>query len=182
MIIDKNATMLQSTFDTGFAQRVIEKSHTNINLCWHCNCCSGGCPFSQAMDYLPNQVIRMAQLGMKQEILNCSSIWICVGCHTCSVQCPMAIDMAAFMDAVRQEAMDEGVNISEPDIFNFHKEVLNSIQRYGRTHKLEIMFRYKLQKRDWLKDLDVGLKMMAKRKLDLKPSKIKDVHQVAGMF
>jgi len=168
--------------DSNFTNRIIDKAGTNINLCWHCNCCSGGCPFSQAMDFLPNQVIRMVQLGMKQDALTCASIWICVGCHTCSVQCPMAIDMASFMDAVRQEAIAENVSIAEPDILNFHKEVLNSIRRYGRTHKLEIMFRYKLQKRDWLKDLDVGLKMMASRKLDLMPSKIKNIQSISKIF
>ena len=94
----------------------------------------------------------------------------------------MAIDMAAVMDALRQEALTEGVAVSEPDIFNFHKEVLNSIRRHGRTHKLEIMFRYKLQKRDWIKDLDVGLRMLAKRKLDLMPSKVKNIETVSKMF
>jgi heterodisulfide reductase subunit C len=175
-------TIFPSKRDPDLCTRIIDKAGSNINLCWHCSCCSGGCPFSQAMDYLPNQVIRMAQLGMKQEVLACSAIWICVGCHTCSIQCPMAIDMAAFMDALRQEAIAEGVPIAEPDIFNFHKEVLNSIRRHGRTHKLEIMFRYKLQKKDWMKDLDVGLKMLAKRKLDLMPSKVKNIQKVAKMF
>ena len=168
--------------DPDFKARIISNAATNINLCWHCNCCSGGCPFSQAMDYLPNQVIRLVQLGMKPEALSCSSIWICVGCHTCSVQCPMAIDMAAFMDALRQEALAEKVTPAEPDVYHFHREVLNSIRRYGRTHKLEIMFRYKLQKQDWLQDIDVGLKMLAKRKLDLMPSKVKDRKAVSGMF
>ena len=44
------------------------------------------------------------------------------------------------------------------------------------------MFRYKLQKKDWMKDLDVGLKMLAKRKLDLMPSKVKNIQKVAKMF
>lgn len=170
------------SIDTDFKDRIITSAATDINLCWHCNCCSSGCPFAQAMDYLPNQVIRMVQLGMKSEVLTCSSIWICVGCHTCSVQCPMSIDMAAFMDALRQEALAQKAAPSEPDVFHFHQEVLNSIRRYGRTHKLEIMFRYKLQKQDWLQDLDVGLKMLAKRKLDLMPSKVKDRKAVATMF
>lgn len=175
-------TLLPSQIDPDFCTRIIDKAGSNINLCWHCNCCSGGCPFSQSMDYFPNQVIRLAQLGMKQEALTCSTIWICVGCHTCSIQCPMAIDMAAFMDALRQDAIASGMTISEPDIFNFHKEVLNSIRRHGRTHKLEIMFRYKLQKKDWMTDLDVGLKMLAKRKLDLMPSNIKNVQELSKMF
>jgi len=168
--------------DHDFRSEIIKRSGVNLNLCWHCKCCSGGCPFSWAMDLFPNHVIRMVQLGLKREALTCSTIWICVGCHTCSVQCPMAIDLAAVMDALREVALEEKVNVPESDILNFHREVLNSIERYGRTHKLEIMLRYKLQKRDWLQDVDVGLKMLAKRKLDLKPSKVADVQRVKQFF
>jgi len=107
----------------------------------------------------------MVQLGFKEEVLRSSTIWICVGCNTCSKECPQSIDMPAVMDALREIAIDEGVQVGEPDILNFHREVLNSISRHGRTHKLEIMLRYKLQKRDWFSDMNVGLKMMAKRKL-----------------
>jgi heterodisulfide reductase subunit C len=134
------------------------------------------------MDYLPNQVIRMVQLGIKEDVLKCSTIWLCVGCHTCTVQCPMAIDMAALMDALRQQALEEQVAVAEPDILNFHNEVLRSVEHYGRTHKLEIMLRYKLRKRDWFQDVDTGLKMLAKRKLDLRPSKVGDIEQVRQLF
>jgi hypothetical protein len=60
--------------------------------------------------------------------------------------------------------------------------VLNSIERYGRTHKLEIMMRYKLKKFDLLSDLNVGMRMMAKRKLDLTPSRVERVGDVKKLF
>ena len=94
----------------------------------------------------------------------------------------MAIDMASVMDALRHTALEEKVPIAEPDIYNFHREVVNSISRYGRTHKLEIMLRYKLQKRGWFKDMDVGLQMLAKRKLDLMPSKVKAIMKLRSSF
>lgn len=94
----------------------------------------------------------------------------------------MAIDMAAIMDSLRQIAIEENVTIAEPGILNFHREVLDSISKYGRTHKLEIMFRYKLRQRDFLSDFGVGIKMLAKRKLDLMPSKVSDIKSVRGMF
>ncbi|MBR9984830.1 MAG: hypothetical protein KFF68_02860 [Desulfosarcina sp.] len=34
-----------------------------MNLCLHCQSCSGGCPFTAAMDLLPNRVLRLIQLG-----------------------------------------------------------------------------------------------------------------------
>ena len=165
-----------------FMSRVIERSGVNPGLCWHCNCCAGGCPFVEAMDYHPNGVIRLVQLGYKKEALESSSIWICVGCNTCSVECPQAIDIPAIMDALRQIAMEEDVDIAEKDILNFHKEVLNSIKQYGRTHKLEIMFRYKLKQRKIFSDMEIGLKMLAKRKLDLTPSKVKGIESIRQFF
>ena len=165
-----------------FAKAVSCRSGVNISLCWHCKCCSSGCTFSDAMDYHPNQVIRLVQLGMKQTALSASAIWICVGCNTCSVECPQGIDMAPVMDTLRQMAIEEGVRIGEPDILTFHKEVVHSIRRYGRTHKIEIMMRYKLRKRDWFSDMNVGMRMMVKRKLDLRPSKVHHLYRVRNIF
>jgi heterodisulfide reductase subunit C len=86
------------------------------------------------------------------------------------------------MDALRAMALHEGAKIAEPEILEFHKEVINSMERYGRTHKLEIMLRYKLRMREWFQDMDIGLKMLAKRKLDLMPSRVKGIEEVRGLF
>lgn len=169
-------------FDLNFAAEVKNRSGVDFNRCFHCRSCACGCPFFQAMDYAPHGVIRLIQLGLRKEALESSTIWICVGCHTCAIQCPMTIDIAAVMDSLSQIALEEKAIIAEPDILNLHKEVLRSIERYGRTHKLEIMLRYKVQKRDWLGDLDVGLKMIAKRKLDLMPSRVKDIDKIKKLF
>ncbi|MGD8446185.1 MAG: 4Fe-4S dicluster domain-containing protein [Desulfobacterales bacterium] len=168
--------------DTRFGAEVKRRSGVNFNACWHCKTCVNGCPFSQAMDYAPNGIIRLVQLGQKQQALQSSTIWICVGCNTCSIQCPNAIDIPGINDTLREIAIEEGVAVAEPDIYNLHREVLNSIERYGRTHKLEIMMRYKLRKKDWLSDVVVGLKMLAKRKLDLLPSKIGDIEKIKRLF
>jgi heterodisulfide reductase subunit C len=134
------------------------------------------------MTYRPNGVIRLVQFGLKSEVLACSDIWLCMGCNTCSTACPMAIDIVAVMSALREIAIEESVQIAEPGIFHFHQEVLNSIQRYGRTHKLEIMMKYKLRQRDFFSDIDMGLRMLAKRKLDLRPSKIMNKTQIRKLF
>lgn len=165
-----------------FFKEVVRRSGVNVGLCWHCKCCSGGCPFAEAMDYLPNQALRLVQLDLKEEILKSSCIWICVGCHTCSVECPQAIDMAAVMDTLRQMAIEEGFPVGQPNILNFHKEVINSIYRHGRTHKLEIMMRYKLGRREFFSDIDVGISMLSKRKLDLMPSRVEQPAEVRKLF
>ncbi|MCP4022939.1 MAG: heterodisulfide reductase [Desulfobacteraceae bacterium] len=165
-----------------FVAQVEELSHASLSRCWHCLCCSGGCPFSEDMDYLPNAVIRMIQLGLKEQALNCSTIWLCVGCNTCSMECPNSVDIAAIMDVLRQMALLENAQISEPGVLSFHNAVVDSISRYGRTHKLEIMMRYKLSEKDLFSDIDLGLKMLSKRKLGLLPSKVKDKKSIQSLF
>lgn len=126
------------------------------------------------MDYLPNEVIRMLQFGMIDDVLRSSTIWTCVACNTCSAQCPMAIDIPAMMDVMRQMAVERNLAVAEPDVLAFHKEIMRSIHKYGRTHKLEIMLRFKLKTRRFFSDAQTGLRMLAKRKLDLTPSRVKD--------
>jgi heterodisulfide reductase subunit C len=164
------------------AAELIERGGTDFNRCYHCRTCDNGCPFVQAMDYTPNQVLRLVQFGMREEVLTCKTIWVCVGCHTCSSQCPMGIDIAAIMETLRLMAVEEGVAIGKPNIIDFHEEVLRSLERYGRAHKLGIMLGYKRQTGRWLRDLDVGLKMLARRKLDLIPSRLSDVREITDLF
>jgi len=168
--------------DRSFRHEVNERSGENVGLCWHCRTCAGGCPYVKAMDYHPHAVFRLVQLGLRKEALESSTIWICVSCNTCSIQCPAAIDIPAIMDALRHMAVEEGVKIAQPEIVKFHEEVLGSIERYGRTHKLEIMMRYKVRMRQWFQDMDLGLKMLSRRKLDLKPSKIDRPEEVSRLF
>lgn len=167
---------------TDFAREVESMSQTCLNMCWHCACCSGGCPFSKDMDILPNAVLRMVQYGLKAQVLGCSTIWICVGCNTCSMECPNAVDMAAVMDALRQIAIRDRAAIAEPGILRFHQTVVESIRRYGRTHKLDIMMRYKISERDFLSDIDLGLKMLSRRKLDLLPSRVRNQKAITDLF
>lgn len=168
--------------DRSFGLEVNERSGETVGLCWHCRTCAGGCPYVKAMDYHPHAVFRLVQLGLRKEALESSTIWICVSCNTCSIQCPAAIDIPAIMDALRHMAVEEGVKIAQPEIVKFHEEVLGSIERYGRTHKLEIMMRYKVRMRQWFQDMDLGLKMLSRRKLDLTPSKIDRPEEVSRLF
>ncbi len=168
--------------DRGFAAEVRRRSGADFQHCYQCRTCANGCPFVQAMDYPPNAIIRRVQYGLRQQVLECSTIWICVACNTCSSECPMGIDIPAIMDALRRLALEEGAMVAEPNILDFHREVLHSIKRYGRAHKLGIMLRYKARVHQWFADLDVGLKMLAKRKLDLRASRVKAIREITRLF
>ena len=162
--------------------QVRERSGENPGLCFHCRTCAGGCPYTKAMDYPPHHVLRLVQLGLRSEALECSTIWICVACNTCSIQCPMAIDIPAIMETLCHLNREEGKPIPEPGILDFHREVVNSIRKYGRTHKLEIMMRHKMRGHYLFQDMDLGLRMLAKQKLDLRPSRVENIEELAHVL
>ncbi len=85
-----------------FIQKVQELSGQNLLVCYQCGKCSAGCPAVSKMDILPNQVIRYAQLGFKEELLQSRSIWICASCMTCNTRCPKGIKIAEVFEAIRQ--------------------------------------------------------------------------------
>jgi heterodisulfide reductase subunit C len=53
-----------------FVSEIEKISGVNINKCYHCKTCAGGCHFYQTTDYPPNSVIRLAQLGLRNEALD----------------------------------------------------------------------------------------------------------------
>jgi len=58
-----------------FVAKVEEISGQNLLACYQCGKCSAGCPAVSEMDILPNQIIRYAQLSLKDELLKSKSIW-----------------------------------------------------------------------------------------------------------
>jgi len=85
-----------------FVAKVEELSGQNLLACYQCGKCSAGCPAISQMDLPPNQVIRYAQLGLKDELINSNTMWICASCLTCNVRCPKGINIAEVMEALRQ--------------------------------------------------------------------------------
>jgi len=75
-------------------------SKFNLNLCFTCGTCSGGCPIT-GNPYTPGldtrKVIRMLAYGLLDEVVNSKFPWICTGCGRCVQGCPMGIDIVGIM-------------------------------------------------------------------------------------
>lgn len=85
-----------------FVAKVERLSGQNLLACIQCGRCSAGCPLAEHMDILPSQIIRFAQLGLRDDLLGCRSIWICVSCLTCNSRCPKGVGIAEVFEALRQ--------------------------------------------------------------------------------
>ena len=90
-----------------FVRRIEHIADENLLACNQCGKCSAGCPVAFGMDLLPNQVIRLAQLGI-DDVLNSNTIWACAACLTCVARCPKGIDLPRIMEALRILDMERG--------------------------------------------------------------------------
>ena len=91
----------RQTIQSDFVKKVAEISGESVLSCNQCGKCSAGCPMAFAMDWLPNQIIRLVQLGVEEDIASAKTPWICASCLTCSVRCPRGVDLGRLMEAIR---------------------------------------------------------------------------------
>ncbi len=116
-----------SRLGSSFVARIEKVSGQKLLACYQCGKCSAGCPMAAHMDILPNQVIRMAQLGMKEQLLAARSIWICVSCLTCNSRCPKDINIAEIFEALRESALSTGNRDDHLNIRELSPEALGAL-------------------------------------------------------
>lgn len=165
-----------------FQEAVQELSGEDIRRCYFCQKCSVGCPTAYAMDVQPAQLLKLVQLGLKDDVLSCSAIWLCVGCETCGTRCPNGIAIAPVMDALKQMALAEGYAPAERKSLAFHRSFVDSILYLGRIHEISMLAEYKLRSLDLLSDLDLGVQMLLRSKLALSPKRVKRMREVREML
>lgn len=149
-----------------------DSSGVRVQDCYQCGKCSAGCPVAQFMDLMPRQVMRAIQLGQADLVLRSSTIWLCASCHTCSVRCPMEIDVARVMDGLRHIARAQGIPPAEKNIVLGHTLFLESVKRLGRLYEVGLVAGLNLVTlKPFANVSEVGLPLFVRGKLNLLPSR-----------
>lgn len=73
----------------------------NLNLCLTCGACASGCPATGLEGMDPRKFLRMAALGMDDEIMKTDWVWMCSMCQRCLYVCPMKIDIPRLVYEAR---------------------------------------------------------------------------------
>jgi Fe-S oxidoreductase len=73
----------------------------SFDACLTCGLCSSGCPASGLTNMDPRKFIRMAMLGMNEELSTTPWVWICTQCQRCRHVCPMNIDISQLVFLAR---------------------------------------------------------------------------------
>ena len=161
----------------------------NIRKCFACGTCTISCPvFELKEEYNPRKIIRMAALGMKEELLSSDIIWMCVNCYTCYERCPQDVRFTTIIHALRnlaiREAKNKKIKLKAPGYF-LTGAFLHPIKLHGRTWEPEIMLRLWLKLKDIKRIfsfIPLGLKMFQKNKVPFLPSRIKGRKEIKRIF
>ncbi len=74
----------------------------DANKCMHCGNCTAVCPLSTPENPFPRKLVKYAQMGLKDKILESSEPWLCYYCGDCSDTCPRGADPGEAMMAMRR--------------------------------------------------------------------------------
>lgn len=173
--------------DPTFAERVRRESGVAIDRCYQCLTCTLGCDAAFAMDRAPNQIVRLCQMGRKNEVLGSTSIWVCTACESCVTRCPNEIDIPHLMDTLHQMALREGAKVKAPSVPLFHAVFLAPVKQFGRQFEIMMTGLYMLRARkfslhDIRTNIALGLGMLLRNKLKFIPHRIRDTRAIREIF
>jgi len=153
----------------GLKAVVEEMTGVELNVCFQCKKCTSGCPVAKLIDSRPSEIMRRLHLGAGDELLESDIIWTCVSCETCSARCPMGIDIAAVMDALRALALERNAPKQQGNVPLFNRAFLATVRFFGRTYDIAMIATYKIGTRKFMNDTEKFPAMLKKRKIALLP-------------
>jgi len=143
------------------------------------------------MDLYPDQVIRLAILGQKDEVLRSKTIWVCASCETCTTRCPNGVRIAELMDYFKELAVRESIPSPEPQVLALHQAFLETVQYAGRVFEGGLVPLYtlrsgqmfsKIREGSWRDDLRMAWRLYKKDRLPLVPKVIEGKEEVRDLL
>lgn len=151
-------------------QAVEQLSGVKIDVCFQCMKCTSGCSIAKETKMHPSELIRLLKLGAGDELLNSDLVWMCLSCEICYGRCPMKINTASLIDALRKLAVERGALVQKGNVPLFNKAFLGTVKQYGRSYDMQMIMEYKLGSGSLMQDTGKFPTMLQKGKMALLPS------------
>jgi len=175
-----NSPLLPETRDPIFRDLILKTPvGEKIPTCMQCGICAGSCPVSHEMDYSPRQLVRMVLLGLRKEVLNSNTIWLCTTCFSCSVRCPRGIHPTELMETLKPIAIAEGIKNKNTKFDNVFSDV---VKKNGRSSEFLLISKYCLTEPVMIKQAPFGMSLFSKGKLPLSSDKMENAHELDAIL
>ena len=156
---------------------------SRLEMCIQCGTCGGSCPSADDMDHTPRMLFAMIRAGYRDEALKSNTPWICVSCYHCTVRCPQGVHIADVMYTLKSMAIQAKLyeDSTAPD---FSQTFVDMVETYGRSYEFGLATRYYLKHhKKRLPDMaPMGLGMLTKQRMDIKPHKIDNIKQLHAIL
>jgi len=165
----------EEELDPTFGQRTAEMAHgEQLFSCIQCGTCSGTCPVAIYMDYTPRRVIAMVRAGLKKEVLNSRTIWLCASCYSCTVECPKKVRITDVMYALKRQAIQENVHPKRFPVSVMAREFYKLVSKNGRNSEGLLIFSLysKTNPLQFLKYSTMGLRLLLQGRMNFKKESI----------
>lgn len=96
---------MSTIVNTGLITDLQQFGAAEINACYSCGNCTAICPLSDNDATFPRRFIRLAQVGLEDDLVASKELWTCYQCGMCTEKCPTEADPAEFMATARRFAI-----------------------------------------------------------------------------
>ena len=115
------------TPNADFVSELAAAGGENAKMCFQCGTCTAGCPSGKNTAYRTRKLMRMAQLGLKDMIIESEDLWQCTTCYTCEERCPRGVPIVDVVIALRNIAVANG------KMYDAHKKTADNLVKFGHT-------------------------------------------------
>lgn len=113
-----------------FVNEIIEAGGKTVNLCFQCGTCTGSCPSGRQTAFRTRKLVRRAQLGLKEDIMDSEDLWLCTTCYNCRERCPRGVEIVDIIMILRNMAVKEG------NMAPMHKKIAQFVAKSGHLVNL----------------------------------------------
>lgn len=144
VLVNMNEPIEVTTTDPELRKKLAEiLGDADFNNCLTCGMCTAGCPYTDLIEgHDPRKFIRKVALGLTDELKKDPYIWICNMCERCTIECPMKVNIAALVRAIRG-------NIRE-DSPGFLQKVVDDTLRSG--NQMDVSQEEFMETLEWIQD------------------------------
>ena len=106
----------EKTANMSFSEEVTSRhGGETLKACYQCGTCASSCPVARLdSSFNPREVLKLALLGEKEEVISGDAIWLCTSCFNCQERCPQNVEIAEVVFALRNMAIEAG---NSPNIY-----------------------------------------------------------------